>query len=148
MALRFAICFIEPAIAFSVLHHRRQITNPGSLYERTTQACNNIDPDKSTFRAVSNYPTNFRCRNSKKTDFQKNNEHAASHPNPCTTRQSRHDHKNNGQQTRNVRIAAKGAILPTRSAPYTKISRATSTSQRNRRANTATNYQFNINLSI
>ena len=93
MALRFAICFIEPAIAFPVLQHRRQITNPGSLYERTTQACNDIDRNKSTFRAVFNYPTNFRCRCSKKSDSPKCNEHARSHPSPNIAARCRPDRK-------------------------------------------------------
>ena len=97
MALRFAICFIEPAIAFPVLQHRRQITNPGSLYERTTQACNDIDRNKSTFRAVFNYPTNFRCRCSKKSDSPKCNEHARSHPSPNIAARCRPDRKNRGQ---------------------------------------------------
>ena len=99
MALRFAICFIEPAIAFPVLQHRRQITNPGSLYERTTQTCNDIDRNKSTFRAVFNYPTNFRCRCSKKSDSPKCNEHALSHPSPNITARCRPDRKNRGQHT-------------------------------------------------
>ena len=99
MALRFAICFIEPATAFLVSHHRRQITNPGSLYERTTQACNDIDRHKSTFCAVFNYPTNFRCRCSKKSDSPKNNEYAPTRPNHGTTPRSRPDRKYGGQHT-------------------------------------------------